>query len=102
MNTEPPTLEHALDLIRAGLREGTAALAGIADPQQAFDQATSYAATATREVRMTTAKDRADQAVRIRGDEGLSLAQLAKRVGVSKQRAGQLAPDSALEERSHV
>ncbi len=81
--------------MRAVAAIGTArelALAAIEDAESAH-QAFTIAGelmVLLRDVADEIANRRAQQAVRIRDEEALSLSELAKRIGVSKGRAGQL------------
>ena len=86
---EPDGLGALLGEMRRAYARAADVVRGMSDPHQAFEAAT----------RLTTAlRDMADAAARLRGEaitaiwtaEELSLAALAKHVGVSKSRANQL------------
>jgi hypothetical protein len=95
-------IAHVVAQLAAQMDDAYAAAAttvsSIRDPQQAFEVATRLA----EEIRklhdlqiVKLRRLRAQQAVRIREKESLSLAALAERISVSKQRADQLVRDAA-------
>jgi DNA-binding transcriptional regulator YiaG len=91
-------IARALDLVGELYDQAAAAVAAVADPAEAFRQATDFANRARTihdEQETKLRKLRAAQAVRIRDKESLSLARLADRISVSKTRADQLVRDAA-------
>jgi hypothetical protein len=95
-------ISRALDGLEALYDRAAVAIAAVADPAEAFRQATDFAARAQRvhdEQETRLRKLRAEQAVRIRDKESLSLAGLAQRISVSKTRADQLVRDAAAKTR---
>src|ERR1022692_2912277 len=81
--------EAALKAIRQACEQGVLVVSALADPLEAFSAATSLAET-MRQLAQPVADLRADSAARLQKAEGLSIAQLGRRVGLSKARAAQL------------
>lgn len=79
----------ALVALRRAYASAATAIRGAPDPQVGFEDATKLA-DAMREVAANAADLRAAAARRIYEEEQLSLASLAERIGVTRQRAGQL------------
>lgn len=83
----------ALDKVIADLTAAAAQVEQIADPQQAFEVASRIAdrvAEVTQEMAALTAGVRGRQVVRIWDAEKMTLAELGKRIGRTKQRAKQI------------
>lgn len=82
-------MEAALRALARARDDAIAAIEASPDPQQAFSDATELA-EALRAGAGEAAELRARAATRIWESEQMSLTVLAKRIGVSKQRAGQM------------
>jgi hypothetical protein len=78
-----------LATLRQAYADAAAAIRAAPDPQAGFEDATKLA-DAMREVAADAADLRAAAARRIYEEEQLTLTSLAKRIGVTKQRASQL------------
>jgi DNA-binding transcriptional regulator YiaG len=92
------SIARALDRMAQLYDEAARTVEAISDPQEAFEVATALAeqVRALHDLQATKLRKlRARQAVRIREKESLSLAALANRISVSKQRADQLVRDAA-------
>lgn len=93
---EPPTgrtawpteLREAVEAMQAGYEAARAAIEETFDPQEAFDLATTFREQVDKLVG-DAAELRALMVERVWESEQLSLAALAKRIGVSKSRADQ-------------
>lgn len=98
-----PSLDRALDLIRAGFREADAALDAMPDAAKAIVKATEFGRAAKKEVRQLVIKSRGRQARRGWEEDKMTLAALADRVieagePTTPQRLGQLAAEADREE----
>jgi DNA-directed RNA polymerase specialized sigma24 family protein len=87
--SESNALRDALATMNAACTEATAAVDAIADPNVAFQAATDLAG-ALREAAESAADLRARTVVRILEIEEISLAELGRRLGLSKGRVDQL------------
>jgi hypothetical protein len=83
-------IARALDEIRSAYADAAAAITGIADPQQAFEAADTFAEEIRRLYEQDAAELRNLQVDRIWEAEQMTAVELARRVGVSKQRAHQI------------
>lgn len=86
-------LGRALKVWRHAFNDIIAALRAIRDPQVRFEQTAAFVDEA-RKAWTAVRAEKAQAAANIAEVEDLSLAQLAKRVGVSKARAGQWAKEA--------
>jgi hypothetical protein len=86
---DPADTEDALRRLRDVLAAAVAAVRDAPDAQRTFEALTALTETLRVAVE-TVAGLRAGAAARIADEEGLSLAGLAQRISVSKQRAGRL------------
>lgn len=86
--TEPAELRDALTAMRSNYAAGRAAIEATEDPRRAFTLATEFR-DKIDELVGSAAELRAQTVERVWESEQLSLAALAKRIGVSKSRADQ-------------
>jgi hypothetical protein len=96
---ETPSLDQALETIRAGFRQADAALDAMPDAVKAIVEAGQFGETAKKEVRRLAEKTRGRQVRRGWKADRLTLAVLADEVTeagepVTPQRLGQLAAEA--------
>jgi hypothetical protein len=87
--TQSTRTQDGGEILRRAFSEAAQVVRGTTDPGQAFEQATALVKVADEAVG-DAAILRALMAQRLLREEGLSLAQLARRIGTSKSRADQL------------